>query len=84
MPKRKPGVGTKPKLVPTRRYPSGDPVPDERGKAPTLVKRIMDHAEKMGRELRLQGIISGWTLAWRPSSANCGYRALSPAGPNDE
>lgn len=69
MPKKKPGTDTKPKGIEIPpRYPSGERKPDEdRGKAPALVKRIMDHAVSIGADARcatelgrmhLQGVIT--------------------------
>lgn len=59
MPKPKPGTGAKPSIVPPERYPSGGIKPEDepRGKAPTLVKRIMDHAVMMGLDARVATIL---------------------------
>lgn len=59
MPRPKAGTGPKPSISPPERYPSGDPKPqhEERGKAPALVKRIMDHAVSLGADARCATVL---------------------------
>lgn len=68
MPKVKSGTGPKPEVSPRERHPAGKPVIEaSKGKAPALVKRIMDHAVLIGADrrvatvlgrLRLEGVLT--------------------------